>query len=87
VHGAILDGKVLGNAHVRIPLETSNSQGLIAVASGTAKTKTIQVLSLQLSSFGIPVLMTDIKGTFNGVAKEDEEKLFITRRHDKINIP
>jgi hypothetical protein len=87
VRGAILDGKVLGNAHVRIPLEILNSLGLIAVASGTAKTKTIQVISQQLSSFRIPVLMTDIKGTFSGVAKEDEEKLFITRRYDKINIP
>jgi hypothetical protein len=38
------------------------------------KQKTIQVLSEQLSSFGIPVLMMDIKGDFSGIAKEGEEK-------------
>ena len=85
--GAILDGEALPNAHVTIPLKTLNRHGLIAGATGTGKTKTIQVLSEQLSSFGIPVLMMDIKGDFSGIAKEGEEKAFITERHAKINIP
>jgi len=85
--GAILDGETLNNAHVKIPLKTLNRHGLIAGATGTGKTKTIQVLSEQLSSFGIPVLMMDIKGDFSGIAKEGEEKSFITERHQKINIP
>nr|WP_315179203.1 helicase HerA-like domain-containing protein [uncultured Flavobacterium sp.] len=85
--GAILDGEALPNAHVKIPLKTLNRHGLIAGATGTGKTKTIQVLSEQLSSFGIPVLMMDIKGDFSGIAKEGEEKAFITERHAKINIP
>ncbi|MFV8373463.1 helicase HerA-like domain-containing protein [Flavobacterium sp. LB2P74] len=85
--GAILDGEALPNAHVKIPLKTLNRHGLIAGATGTGKTKTIQVLSEQLSSFGIPVLMMDIKGDFSGIAKEGEEKPFITERHVKINIP
>lgn len=85
--GAILDGETLNNAHVKIPLKTLNRHGLIAGATGTGKTKTIQVLSEQLSSFGIPVLMMDIKGDFSGIAKEGEEKSFITERHNKINIP
>ncbi|HEY4617748.1 MAG TPA: helicase HerA-like domain-containing protein [Flavobacterium sp.] len=84
---AILDGQVVGEAHVKIPLKTLNRHGLIAGATGTGKTKTIQVLSEQLSSFGIPVLMMDIKGDFSGIAKEGEEKPFITERHAKINIP
>src|SRR3970040_2846507 len=84
---AILDGQVVGEAHVKIPLKTLNRHGLIAGATGTGKTKTIQVLSEQLSSFGIPVLMMDIKGDFSGIAKEGEEKPFITERHTKINIP
>lgn len=84
---AILDGEALGAAHVKIPLRTLNRHGLIAGATGTGKTKTIQVLSEQLSSFGIPVLMMDIKGDFSGIAKEGEEKPFITERHSKINIP
>jgi uncharacterized protein len=85
--GAILNGEVIADAHVKIPLKTLNRHGLIAGATGTGKTKTIQVLSEQLSSFGIPVLMMDIKGDFSGIAKEGEEKSFITERHTKINIP
>jgi DNA helicase HerA-like ATPase len=85
--GAILDGKPLADTFVKIPLKTLNRHGLIAGATGTGKTKTIQVLSEQLSSFGIPVLMMDIKGDFSGVAKEGEEKDFIKERHAKLNIP
>lgn len=85
--GAMLDGEALVDAHIKIPLKTLNRHGLIAGATGTGKTKTIQVLSEQISSFGIPVLMMDIKGDFSGIAKEGEEKSFITERHSKINIP
>jgi DNA helicase HerA-like ATPase len=85
--GAILDGEALADTFVKIPLKTLNRHGLIAGATGTGKTKTIQVLSEQLSSFGIPVLMMDIKGDFSGVAKEGEEKDFIKERHAKLNIP
>lgn len=85
--GAILNGEALNNAHIKIPLKTLNRHGLIAGATGTGKTKTIQVLSEQLSSFGIPILMMDIKGDFSGIAKEGEEKSFISERHAKINIP
>lgn len=85
--GAMFDGAPLPNSQVKVPLKTLNRHGLIAGATGTGKTKTIQVLSEQLSSFGIPVLMMDIKGDFSGIAKEGEEKPFITERHAKINIP
>ena len=84
---AMLDGEAVSETQVKIPLKTLNRHGLIAGATGTGKTKTIQVLSEQLSSFGIPVLMMDIKGDFSGIAKEGEEKAFITERHSKINIP
>ncbi len=85
--GAILNGEPLADALVKIPLKTLNRHGLIAGATGTGKTKTIQVLSEQLSLKGIPVLMMDIKGDFSGIAKEGEEKSFITERHAKIGIP
>ncbi|HLF52963.1 helicase HerA-like domain-containing protein [Flavobacterium sp.] len=85
--GAILDGEALPNAPIKVPLKTLNRHGLIAGATGTGKTKTIQVLSEQLSALGIPVLMMDIKGDFSGIAKEGEEKPFIAERHAKINIP
>lgn len=84
---AILNGEPIGETQVKVPLKTLNRHGLIAGATGTGKTKTIQVLSEQLSSFGIPVLMMDIKGDFSGIAKPGEEKPFITERHTKINIP
>jgi DNA helicase HerA-like ATPase len=85
--GAILNMEAVADTFIKVPLKTLNRHGLIAGATGTGKTKTIQVLSEQLSSFGIPVLMMDIKGDFSGIAKEGEEKPFITERHAKINIP
>src|SRR6476620_1768219 len=85
--GAILNGEAVADTFVKVPLKTLNRHGLIAGATGTGKTKTIQVLSEQLSSFGIPVLMMDIKGDFSGVAKEGTEKDFIKERHAKLNIP
>lgn len=84
---AILDGETIPQAQIKISLKTMNRHGLIAGATGTGKTKTIQVISEQLSALGIPVLMMDIKGDFSGIAKPGEEKPFITERHQKINIP
>lgn len=84
--GALLGGEAITDIHVKIPLKTLNRHGLIAGATGTGKTKTIQVLSEQLSSFGIPVLMMDIKGDFSGIAKPGEELPFITERHAKIGL-
>ncbi|MGZ9674936.1 helicase HerA-like domain-containing protein [Flavobacterium sp. GNP001] len=85
--GGILNGVPVPDTFVSVPLKTLNRHGLIAGATGTGKTKTIQVLSEQLSQAGVPVLMMDIKGDFSGIAKEGEVKDFIQERHSKINIP
>lgn len=50
---AILDGEVISDAQVKVPLKTMNRHGLIAGATGTGKTKTLQVISEQLSQMGI----------------------------------
>lgn len=83
---AILDGETIGEAKVAIPLKTMNRHGLIAGATGTGKTKTIQVLSEQLSAAGVPVLMMDIKGDFSGIAMAGEAKDFILERTLKMGV-
>jgi hypothetical protein len=85
--GAILDGEIVPGTKVQIPLKTMNRHGLIAGATGTGKTKTLQVISEQLSEKAVPVLLMDVKGDLSGVAMPGEEKSFITERHSKIGIP
>lgn len=84
---AMLNGEPVEGAYVNVPLKTLNRHGLIAGATGTGKTKTLQILSEHLSNNGIPVLMMDIKGDLSGIAKPGEEKSFITERHTKIGLP
>ena len=67
--GAILDGVPLPGVHVTVPLKTMNRHGLIAGATGTGKTKTLQVISEQLSEKGVPVLLMDVKGDLSGMAR------------------
>lgn len=85
--GAILNGEVVENCLVKIPLKTMNRHGLIAGATGSGKTKTLQILAEQLSSKGTPVLLMDIKGDLSGIAVAGEENSKITERHQKIGIP
>jgi uncharacterized protein len=84
--GAMLNGEVVENCTVKIPLKTMNRHGLIAGATGSGKTKTLQVLAEQLSSKGTPVLLMDIKGDLSGIAVAGEDNPKITERHQKIGI-
>ncbi|WP_158961406.1 helicase HerA-like domain-containing protein [Myroides fluvii] len=84
---ANLDQKIVADAFINLPLKTLNRHGLIAGATGTGKTKTIQVLSEQLSAKGIPVLMMDIKGDFSGIAEPGVLNDFIQNRHEQMNLP
>jgi len=85
--GAMLDGVTITGAHVKVPLRTMNRHGLIAGATGTGKTKSLQVIAEQLSQKGVPVLVMDIKGDLSGIAMPGTEKPFITERHEKIGLP
>jgi DNA helicase HerA-like ATPase len=84
---AMLDGETITNAHVKIPLKTLNRHGLIAGATGTGKTKTLQVIAENLSDKGIPVLLMDLKGDLSGIAKASPGHPKIDERHEKIGIP
>ena len=84
---AILGGETITGTRVQVPLKTMNRHGLIAGATGTGKTKTLQVISEQLSEKGVPVLLMDVKGDLSGIAVPGVEKPFITERHAKIGEP
>ncbi|RWZ53205.1 DUF853 family protein [Labedella phragmitis] len=66
--GAVVNGRAVPDVQVRIPLAMTNRHGLIAGATGTGKTRTLQVLAEQLSAAGVPVFAADIKGDLSGIA-------------------
>jgi DNA helicase HerA-like ATPase len=82
----VLDGNVVSGADIVIPLKTMNRHGLIAGATGTGKTKTLQMLSEGLSNASVPVLLMDIKGDLSGIAAAGTVNDKITERCQKINI-
>ncbi len=84
---AMLDGKTIKDAFVNIPLKTMNRHGLIAGATGTGKTKTLQVLAENLSAKGVPVILMDIKGDLSGLAQPSPGHAKIDERHAQIGLP
>ena len=82
----MLDGQVVQNSLVKIPLKTLNRHGLIAGATGTGKTKTLQIIAEQLSNNGVPCLLMDIKGDLSGIAAAAAPNPKLNERHTKIGI-
>lgn len=83
---AMLDGEVVAEAGINLPLKTLNRHGLIAGATGTGKTKTLQVISEFLSDNSVPVLVMDIKGDLSGVAASGATNAKIDERYQKLHL-
>jgi DNA helicase HerA-like ATPase len=87
VLGAPLQG---GECHpeplVRLPLAMMNRHGLIAGATGTGKTKTLQLMAEQLSAAGVPVFLADVKGDLSGIAIAGEPNDKVARRAKDIGL-
>ena len=86
IGAAILDGEVIPEAEVLLPLSTLNRHGLLAGATGTGKTKSFQMIAEGLSNASIPVLLMDIKGDLSGIAAEGTLNDKITERYQKIKM-
>src|SRR6476661_8113663 len=82
--GLMRDATSLTDVHIRIPLGMLNRHGLVAGATGTGKTKTLQLLAEQLSSAGVPVFAADIKGDLSGLSVPGAENPKIVSRAESV---
>jgi DNA helicase HerA-like ATPase len=82
----MLNGEVVPGANVILPLRTMNRHGLIAGATGTGKTKTLQLISEYLSDNSVPVMLMDIKGDLSGIAAAGVANDKTNERCQKLNI-
>jgi uncharacterized protein len=83
---AVYESEVLKDAVVKIPLSTLNRHGLIAGATGTGKTKTLQSIAEGLSANGVSVMMMDIKGDLSGMAMPGNSHPKIEERQEKLGV-
>lgn len=84
--GILLDEKLLSDAPVNLVLKSLNRHGLIAGATGSGKTKTIQTLCEQLSLAGVPCLVMDIKGDVSGLAMPGESNESLLARSQALHL-
>src|SRR5262245_61222281 len=82
----MLGGAVVGDAAVQIPASMCNRHGLIAGATGTGKTKTLQLLAEQLSTMGVSVFAADVKGDLSGLLQPGEANEKVSERASELGI-
>ena len=82
----VFNGEVIKDAPIFLPLKTMNRHGLIAGATGTGKTKTLQLISECLSDASVPVLLMDIKGDLSGIAAAGQLNDKIKERIAQLGI-
>jgi DNA helicase HerA-like ATPase len=83
---AMRDEQALPSVQIRVPLAMMNRHGLVAGATGTGKTKTLQVLAEQLSDAGVPVFISDIKGDISGLSAPAELNEKLTGRAQAVGF-
>lgn len=86
IGAAILDGEVIPEAEIFLPLKTMNRHGLVAGATGTGKTKSFQMIAEGLSDASVPVLLMDIKGDLSGIGAAGTSNDKITDRYQKLKM-
>jgi DNA helicase HerA-like ATPase len=83
---AMQGGTVHPDATVQVPAAMCNRHGLIAGATGTGKTKTLQLMAEQLSAMGVPVFAADMKGDLSGLSRPGEASDGVTKRAGQLGI-
>jgi DNA helicase HerA-like ATPase len=82
------DGEIEAGATIQLPLSMMNRHGLVAGATGTGKTKTLQIMAGQLSAAGVPVFISDVKGDVTGLSRPgDAAADAIRERSEQLDIP
>lgn len=80
----VVDGAAVRDVPVRVPLSMVNRHGLVSGATGTGKTKTLQMIAEQLSTLGVPVFLADIKGDLSGLASPGQASEEIIARAREV---
>ncbi|MGL5817641.1 MAG: helicase HerA-like domain-containing protein [Phycicoccus sp.] len=83
---AVVDGTAHADVPVGIPLAAMNRHGLVAGATGTGKTKTLQLMAEQLVEAGVPVFLADVKGDLSGLASPGEPNEKVSARSKDIGM-
>jgi len=86
IGSAILDGVVIPEAEIFLPLKTMNRHGLVAGATGTGKTKSFQMIAEGLSDASVPVLLMDIKGDLSGIGAAGTTNDKISERYQTLKM-